>query len=416
MHTVKAMLERFKRERWPHLKPATKENYERYLKILLKAFGTRQVRTVTRPELEAFLDVPTGKIAQDKAIRVLSAAMSAAVQWKWIDANPCYHIERPPAKRRTRQVTDEQFEALKKLARESKKGSVGLRIGLVMDLVKHTGRLPHDIVRLRWEQIDEVAGMIRFRQNKATAKSPIVSVPITPEITNLLREAETISGGRKESVIVTNFGAPYTLTGFRTVYQRLQKTWDNSGRERISFRDIVRLGRRALVATNAAPDSNERTRVAVGFEYLKEESLRNALPMSIVYTALHAFENDVRDLVARKMAEAHKDAWWSKVPDRVRAKCKSRMEEEAKFRWHASRGAAEIAYCDFGDLSSIIITNWDPFEPILADREWCKQTLVVLERARNVVMHAGVLAREDMQRIGSNIRDWVKQVSTDTRT
>ena len=86
------------------------------------------------------------------------------------------------------------------------------------------------------------------------------------------------------------------------------------------------------------------------------------------------------------------------------------MEDEARFRWHGSRGGAEIEYCDFGDLSSIITTNWESFEPVLADLEWAKSILSVLERARNVVMHGGVLARPDMDRIGMNIRDWVRQV------
>ena len=66
-------------------------------------------------------------------------------------------------------------------------------------------------------------------------------------------------------------------------------------------------------------------------------------------------------------------------------------------------------YCDFGDLSSIIVVNWAVFEDILVDLEWVKATLSVLERSRNVVMHGGVLARQDVERIGSNIRDWLRQ-------
>jgi len=170
--------------------------------------------------------------------------------------------------------------------------------------------------------------------------------------------------------------------------------------------DKVGRNRRAGLSTEEAA----QTRVALGFEFLDGELLINARRMSIVYAALHAFENTVRKYVSSTMAEAHQEQWWSKVPDRIRSRSKSRMEEEAKFRWHGSRGAAEIEYCDFGDLSSIITTNWDSFEPVLVDLEWAKSILSVLERARNVVMHGGVLARQDMDRIGMNIRDWVRQV------
>jgi hypothetical protein len=85
------------------------------------------------------------------------------------------------------------------------------------------------------------------------------------------------------------------------------------------------------------------------------------------------------------------------------------MEEDAKFKWHGTRGASEIVYCDFGDLSSIIVTNWPQFETILADMEWAKSLLNTLEKSRNIVMHGGLLSKEDIERIGMNIRDWIRQ-------
>ena len=88
---------------------------------------------------------------------------------------------------------------------------------------------------------------------------------------------------------------------------------------------------------------------------------------------------------------------------------KTRMEEDAKFRWHSSRGGTEITYCDFGDLSAIIVTNWPVFEPVIANMEWAKAVLNTLEKSRNIVMHGGVLAKEDIERIGMNVRDWVRQ-------
>lgn len=131
--------------------------------------------------------------------------------------------------------------------------------------------------------------------------------------------------------------------------------------------------------------------------------------MSIVYAAIHAFENAVRQTVTKAMAEAHGEKWWDKVPERIRKTSKTRMEEDAKFRWHGARGATEINYCDFGDLSSIIVTNWTLFDDLLGNMEWAKATLNTLEKSRNIVMHGGSLAKEDVERIGMNIRDWIRQ-------
>ena len=148
---------------------------------------------------------------------------------------------------------------------------------------------------------------------------------------------------------------------------------------------------------------------SLSYELLDGDHLSAAQHMAMVYTAIHAFENVVRDLVTKAMTEAHQAGWWSKVPERIQKTAKSRMEEEAKFKWHGSRGAAEINYCDFSDLSSVIVTNWQVFEDVVGDMEWAKAILNTLEKSRNIVMHGGVLSKEDIERIGINIRDWIRQ-------
>lgn len=145
------------------------------------------------------------------------------------------------------------------------------------------------------------------------------------------------------------------------------------------------------------------------YELLESDALVDAQRMSTVYAAIHAFENMVRHLVAKAMADHYDQDWWSRVPERIRRSVTTRMSEDAKFRWHGARGTSEMNYCDFGDLSSIIVTNWSAFEDVLANMEWTKAILSTLEKSRNTTMHGGVLAREDVERIGMNIRDWIRQ-------
>lgn len=147
----------------------------------------------------------------------------------------------------------------------------------------------------------------------------------------------------------------------------------------------------------------------LSFDLLDQGCLADAQFMSSVYCAIHSFENMVRMLVTKAMAEHYKETWWSKVPDRIQKTVKSRMEDDAKFRWHGARGTSEMNYCDFGDLSSIIVTNWIVFETLLTNLEWTKAVLNTLEKSRNIVMHGGRLSKEDIERIGINIRDWVRQ-------
>ena len=69
-------------------------------------------------------------------------------------------------------------------------------------------------------------------------------------------------------------------------------------------------------------------------------------------------------------------------------------------------------YIEFGDLFIIIKNNWVTFEPFLNTQEWTEYILKTIERSRNVIMHSGDLANQDIERVGSAIRDWIKQVGT----
>jgi hypothetical protein len=170
---------------------------------------------------------------------------------------------------------------------------------------------------------------------------------------------------------------------------------------------LDRAGRRRRA--HFGTEESRATELALSYDFLDVDFLKEAKRMSLIYAAIHAFENSVRQTVTKAMVETHKEEWWSHVPEKVRRKVKARMEDDAKFRWHGARGATEINYCDFGDLSSIIVTNSAAFEALLGSIEWAKAILTTLEKSRNIVMHGGVLAKEDVERIGVNIRDWIRQ-------
>jgi hypothetical protein len=94
----------------------------------------------------------------------------------------------------------------------------------------------------------------------------------------------------------------------------------------------------------------------------------------------------------------------------VQERVKTRQEKEGKNRWHARRGAAEIYYTDFGDLSSLIQNNWTDFEDLFPDINWVVTRLTELEASRNIVAHNNLLDRREVERIKIYLADWVMQV------
>jgi hypothetical protein len=146
-------------------------------------------------------------------------------------------------------------------------------------------------------------------------------------------------------------------------------------------------------------------------EVLDDSFVASARRMAVVYMTIAAFENSARKLITAVLSDKIGDKWWEQcVSAGIRKKAESRQKEEERIRWHTQRGAAPINYTDLGDLGNIIRNAWPNFEAYMPSIEWANSVFDVIERSRNVIMHSGTLERTDVERIGINIRDWVKQV------
>lgn len=148
----------------------------------------------------------------------------------------------------------------------------------------------------------------------------------------------------------------------------------------------------------------------LSLELLDAELVSAARRMATVYTAIAAFENSARDLVASTMLEAKGEQWWNGTKTDIQNRAETRMENEAKHKFHAQRGDAPLNYTDLKDLLNIIRANWDAFEAFLPSMDWTASVFDAVERSRNVIMHSGQLGPRDVERVGIHLRDWVTQV------
>jgi hypothetical protein len=150
----------------------------------------------------------------------------------------------------------------------------------------------------------------------------------------------------------------------------------------------------------------------LSLELLDDELVASARRMATVYTAIAAFENSARDLVASTMLEAKGEQWWNDIKTDIRNRAETRMEKEAKHKFHAQRGDAPLNYTDLKDLLNLIRANWEAFEAFLPSMDWTASVFDAVERSRNVIMHSGQLGPRDVERVGIHLRDWVTQVGT----
>jgi hypothetical protein len=151
----------------------------------------------------------------------------------------------------------------------------------------------------------------------------------------------------------------------------------------------------------------------LGIELLDEQLVASARQMAMVYMAITAFENSVRKFISTVLLEKAGEDWWvTAVSAGIKKKVEHRQKDEEKVRWHMQRGAEPITYTDMGDLGNIMRNSWQHFEAHIPSIEWAGSLLDIVERSRNLIMHSGYLGREDVERVGINIRDWIKQVGT----
>lgn len=174
----------------------------------------------------------------------------------------------------------------------------------------------------------------------------------------------------------------------------------------------VALNNAGTVSKHSASDILSQEYVSsLSLDLLNDDLVNAAKQMATVYTAIAAFENMVRQFVVKVLIENKGESWWQEcVSEKIRTKAESRKTEEEKIKWHTPRGDSLINYTEFGDLASIMAQNLPLFEDHIVSIDWARQIFNTLERSRNVIMHSGELGRRDVERIGTNIRDWISQV------
>jgi hypothetical protein len=149
----------------------------------------------------------------------------------------------------------------------------------------------------------------------------------------------------------------------------------------------------------------------LNFDLLDNQDLSAAAQMAAVYTAIAAFERSARRFVSRVLVDEFGDDWWEVgVAEGIRKNAAKLQEAEANVKYHGARAESPLDYTMLGDLAKVIANKWDLFEAHLPRQDWVTQVIGAIEQSRNVIMHSGTLDIEDIERVGMNVRDWLRQV------
>ncbi|MGA8709215.1 MAG: tyrosine-type recombinase/integrase [Steroidobacteraceae bacterium] len=248
LRTMADLFDRYVREVLPGLASRTQSDYLGYLENLSVVFGSAPPREVTAGHVSDY----QAKRAERSVVQAnrekscLSAVFTAALKWHAVESNPCRLIPKLREAERNRYVTDEEFNAVYRLA------SPMLRCA--MDLATMTGQREGDLLRLSRAHLGDDGILFAIGKSKRrhprhgkvveTAKRLIVEW--SPELRAVIERLKKLGPDIRPTLLCTLQGKPFTSDGFRSNWHRLISTATSPGQkreppvlgERFTFHDL----------------------------------------------------------------------------------------------------------------------------------------------------------------------------------
>jgi integrase len=268
--SMAALIDKYMIEIAPKKAKATYTGNLMEAKNLKEVFGKMLVLEVRPTHIAKYLDIRGLKapIRANREISLLFHIFSYAMRWGQIDKNPCLGVAKHSEKGRDRYISDHEFESVKKIASEL--------IAIVMDFAYITAMRRGDILKLRLDQITDEG--IWIKQSKTGSKQLY-------EWSNGLIEVVDRAKALKRPIrglylFCTRQGQPYSDTGFKAMWNRVQVKWAASGGQRFTFHDI-----RAKALTDAkrlgldAQSLAGHATSAMTEHYIKQREFKRIMPL-----------------------------------------------------------------------------------------------------------------------------------------
>ncbi len=135
-----------------------------------------------------------------------------------------------------------------------------------------------------------------------------------------------------------------------------------------------------------------------------------ASAMSAHYEVFYSLERSIRTLVSEALeAVEENEDWWntSRVTEGIRQEVHTRIEQE-KEAGVTLRSDDPLDYTTFGNLTTIIVNNWDVFGSIFDNKSAVAKVLNTLKILRNPIAHCCPLAEDEQLRLRLAVRDWFR--------
>ena len=236
---------------------------------LKKVFGKMQARAIQPVHIAQYLDKRgvKSKVRANREISLLSHIFSMGMRWGMVTLNPCIGVAKHKEVGRDRYIMDNEFEGVKAIA--------GDFITAVMDFAYITALRKGDILRLKVEQITDAG--IWVTQGKTGSKQIYMW---SDGLREVIDHAMALKRPKSVYLFCTRQSQPYTDSGFKAIWQRVQLKWAAQGGNRFTFHDI-----RAKAITDANSKGMDaqllagHSSPAMTEHYIKQKEFKKVTPL-----------------------------------------------------------------------------------------------------------------------------------------
>lgn len=140
-----------------------------------------------------------------------------------------------------------------------------------------------------------------------------------------------------------------------------------------------------------------------------EQSVRSeAARMAAYYEIFYCLEKSIRKLITEQ-AEDDSDDWWTsgKIPQVVADEVKKRIKREID-SGVTQRSTDKLDYTTFGELVSIITSNWDVFGSIFVSQKAVEKVIGNLNTLRAPIAHCTAFSEDEAVRLRLTVKDWFR--------
>ncbi len=191
--TIAQLAERYlERHAVPKKKPTSVETDRCMLRLhIVPRLGRRKVEDIDRRDVtDLHHALRATPYAANRVLALLSKMFSLAEKWgiRPDGSNPCRHVERFREERRQRFLSGKELDALAAaLATAESEGNFAPHAIAAIRLLLLTGCRLREILRLRWQDVDLEARLLRLPDSKTGAKLIYLSAPAREIIASLPR-------------------------------------------------------------------------------------------------------------------------------------------------------------------------------------------------------------------------------------